>query len=179
MTEYIETKRLILRNWKDEDVAKFQSMNANPEVRRYFPDILSYSATKNIIDQMKAIIDQHEIGLFAVELKETKSFIGMVGLNYIPEDSELTFPELPFYEIGWRIDKDVWGNGLATEAAEAVLTYAKEKGINEVYSFTSEINKPSRRVMEKLEMEHIRNFLHPKVIHDEHLAAHVLYHKVL
>ncbi|MBM6630115.1 GNAT family N-acetyltransferase [Mammaliicoccus vitulinus] len=179
MTEYIETKRLILRNWKDEDVAKFQSMNANPEVRRYFPDILSYSATKNIIDQMKAIIDQHEIGLFAVELKETKSFIGMVGLNHIPKGSELTFPELPFYEIGWRIDKDVWGNGLATEAAEAVLTYAKEKGINEVYSFTSEINKPSRRVMEKLEMEHIRNFLHPKVIHDEHLAAHVLYHKVL
>ncbi|RIN17312.1 N-acetyltransferase [Mammaliicoccus vitulinus] len=179
MTEYIETKRLILRNWKDEDVAKFQSMNANPEVRRYFPDILSYSATKNIIDQMKAIINQHEIGLFAVELKETKSFIGMVGLNHIPKGSELTFPELPFYEIGWRIDKDVWGNGLATEAAEAVLTYAKEKGINEVYSFTSEINKPSRRVMEKLEMEHIRNFLHPKVIHDEHLAAHVLYHKVL
>lgn len=47
------------------------------------------------------------------------------------------------------------------------------------YSFTSEINKPSRRVMEKLEMKHIRNFLHPKVIHDDDLAAHVLYHKVL
>lgn len=179
MSYYIETKRLILRNWKDGDVAKFQSMNANPEVRRYFPDILSYDATKNVVDQMKAIIDQHEIGLFAVELKETKSFIGMVGLNYVPEGSELSFPELPFYEIGWRIDKDVWGNGLATEAAEAVLIYAKEQGIDEVYSFTSEINKPSRRVMEKLEMQHIRNFLHPKVVHDEQLAAHVLYHKVL
>ncbi|ASE34915.1 GNAT family N-acetyltransferase [Mammaliicoccus sciuri] len=179
MKHYIETKRLILRNWKDEDVALFQSMNASPEVRRYFPDILSYRATENMIDQMKSVIDQHEIGLFAVELKETKSFIGMVGLNYIPEGSELSFPELPFYEIGWRMDKDVWGNGLATEAAEAVLTYAKSKGIDEVYSFTSEINKPSRRVMEKLEMNHIRNFLHPKVIYDDDLAAHVLYHKVL
>lgn len=179
MDQYIETKRLILRNWKDEDIAPFQKMNANAEVRRYFPDILSYEATKNIVEQMKTVIDQYHIGLFAVELKETQTFIGMVGLNYIPKGSIMSFPELPFYEIGWRLDKTVWGNGLATEAAEAVLTYAKENGISEVYSFTSEINKPSRRVMEKLEMEHIRDFLHPKVIHDERLAAHVLYYKAL
>ncbi|WP_210617624.1 GNAT family N-acetyltransferase [Mammaliicoccus lentus] len=179
MSTYIETKRLILRDWEEKDIEIFQSMNASPEVRRYFPDILSYQATKNIVNQMQEVITKQKIGLFAVELKATNSFIGMVGINYIPENSDLNLSQLPFYEIGWRLDKTVWGNGLATEAAEAVLNYAKEQGIEEVYSFTSEINKPSRRVMEKLEMNHIENFLHPKVVDDEKLATHVLYHKIL
>ncbi|GGI39369.1 GNAT family N-acetyltransferase [Mammaliicoccus stepanovicii] len=179
MRTYIETKRLILRDWKDEDIALYQNMNANPEVRRYFPDLLSYKATENTIKKMQQIIDQYGIGLFAVELKATKSFIGMVGLNYIPESSEINISDKSVYEIGWRIDKTVWGNGLATEAAEAVLEYAKAQGIQEVYSFTAEINKPSRRVMEKLEMNHIRNFIHPNVVQDEKLADHVLYHKYL
>ena len=46
MSTYIETKRLILRDWEEKDIEIFQSMNASPEVRRYFPDILSYQATK-------------------------------------------------------------------------------------------------------------------------------------
>lgn len=179
MSTYIETERLILRDWEEKDIVLFQSMNANPEVRRYFPDLLSYKATEKNIHQMQEIIDQKGIGLFAVELKETKSFIGMVGLNYIPEDSGLRFPEIPFYEIGWRLDKTVWGNGLATEAAEAVLNLAKEKGITEVFSFTAEINNPSIKVMKKLGMKHVRNFFHPKVVLNEQLAPHVLYHKIL
>lgn len=179
MTFFIETNRLIIRNWKEDDIPIFQNMNANPEIRRYFPDLLSYKASKQNVQQMQDIIETQNIGLFAIELKATNSFIGMVGLNYVPKDTDLNFPEAPFYELGWRLDKTVWGNGLATEAAIAILDYAKKMGVEEVFSFTAEVNKPSKRVMEKLDMQFVRSFLHPKVLHDDELATHVLYYKHL
>ena len=116
MSTYIETKRLILRDWEEKDIEIFQSMNASPEVRRYFPDILSYQATKNKVNQKQEVITKQKIGLFAWELKATNSFIGMLGINYIPENSDLNLSQIPFNEIGWRLDKTVCGNGLANES---------------------------------------------------------------
>ena len=98
---------------------------------------------------MDDIIKENGIGLFAVELKETGEWLGFIGVNYIPQDSQYPFEELPLYEIGWRLIPEVWGNGLATEGANAVLAFAK-KGIEAIYSFTAENNLPSRKVMEKL-----------------------------
>ena len=89
--------------------------------------------------------------------------VRFIGVNYIPEDSKYPFKELPFYEIGWRLIPEVWGNGLATEGAQAVLSYAKEKGITELYSFTSETNLPSRKVMEKIGMTFLDNFEFPNL----------------
>ena len=97
---------------------------------------------------MDDIIKENGIGLFAVELKETGEWLGFIGVNYIPQDSQYPFEELPLYEIGWRLIPEVWGNGLATEGATAVA-FAK-KGIEAIYSFTAENNLPSRKVMEKL-----------------------------
>ena len=77
---------------------------------------------------MDDIIKENGIGLFAVELKETGEWLGFIRVNYIPQDSQYPFEELPLYEIGWRLIPEVWGNGLATEGATAVLAFAK-KGI--------------------------------------------------
>ena len=74
---------------------------------------------------MDDIIKENGIGLFAVELKETGEWLGFIGVNYIPQDSQYPFEELPLYEIGWRLIPEVWGNGLATEGATAVLAFAK------------------------------------------------------
>ena len=134
MGTYIETERLKLRDWEEKDLLPFQKMNANQQVRRYFPSLLSYRRSELDMRKMDEIIKDNGIGLFAVELKETGEWLGFIGLNYIPEDSKYPFKELPFYEIGWRLIPEVWGNGLATEGAQAVLTYAKEKGITELYS---------------------------------------------
>ncbi|RIO17905.1 N-acetyltransferase, partial [Staphylococcus saprophyticus] len=130
--------RLKLRDWEENDLLPFQKMNANQHVRRYFPRLLSYRRSELDMKQMDEIIKDNGIGLFAVELKETGEWLGLIGVNYIPEDSKYPFKELTFYEIGWRLIPEVWGNGLATEGAQAVLSYAKEKGITELYSFTSE-----------------------------------------
>lgn len=176
MGTYIETERLKLRDWEEKDLLPFQKMNANQQVRRYFPSLLSYRRSELDMRKMDEIIKDNGIGLFAVELKETGEWLGFIGLNYIPEDSKYPFKELPFYEIGWRLIPEVWGNGLATEGAQAVLTYANEKGITELYSFTSETNLPSRKVMEKIGMSFLDNFEFPDLSKYHPLKRHVRYY---
>ncbi|MEJ7160066.1 GNAT family N-acetyltransferase, partial [Staphylococcus caprae] len=73
----------------------------------------------------------------------------------------------------------VWGNGFATEGAEAVLEYAKQQGINEVYAFTSENNEPSRKVMEKIGMKLYDFFEYPELSKYHPLKRHVRYYKDL
>ncbi|MFD3219558.1 GNAT family N-acetyltransferase [Staphylococcus saprophyticus] len=179
MTVYIETERLRLRDWRETDLLPFQQMNANRQVRRYFPSLLSYKRSEHDMKKMDETIQSHGIGLFAVELKETNGWLGFIGLNYVPKESKYTFEELPFYEIGWRLIPEVWGNGFATEGAAAVLKYAKEQGIEEVYAFTSENNEASRKVMEKIGMKRFDHFEYPELSKYHSLKKHVRYYKDL
>ena len=176
MVVYIETERLRLRDWEDKDLLPFQKMNANPQVRRYFPSLLSYRRSEIDMQRMDDILKEKGVGLFAVELKETGEWLGFIGVNYIPKGSKYPFKELPFYEIGWRLIPEVWGNGIATEGAKAVIKYAKEKGITEIYSFTSENNLPSRKVMEKIGMTFLDNFEFPNLSKYQPLKRHVRYY---
>ncbi|EKU48592.1 GNAT family N-acetyltransferase [Staphylococcus massiliensis] len=153
MTTYIETERLKLRDWYDEDLIHLQKMNANRRVRQYFPSLLSYNRSQIDFNLMRDQVEKNQVGLFAVELKATGEWIGFIGLNYLPKQSMYQFDELPFYEIGWRLVPEVWGNGLATEGAEAVIKYIrKSTEITKIYSIASENNAPSIRVMEKIGM---------------------------
>ncbi|WP_251518884.1 MULTISPECIES: GNAT family N-acetyltransferase [unclassified Staphylococcus] len=179
MTVYIETDRLLLRDWQDEDLKLFQEMNANPQVRRHFSSLLSYQRSKNDMKNMAKVLEETGIGLFAVELKETGAWLGFIGLNYVTEKTKYTFKELPFYEIGWRLIPEVWGNGLATEGAEAVLKYARSKGINELYAFTTVSNAASRKVMEKIGMKIYDHFKDPEVSPHHHLSECVRYYRDL
>lgn len=179
MTVYIETERLRLRDWREEDLLPFQQMNANQQVRRYFPSLLSYRRSEHDMNKMDEVISKYNIGLFAVELKETKGWLGFIGLNYVPKESKYTFEELPFYEIGWRLIPEVWGNGFATEGAEAVLKYAKAQGLEDIYAFTSENNAASRKVMEKIGMKLYDYFEYPNLSKYHPLKRHVRYYKDL
>ncbi|MBF0812945.1 GNAT family N-acetyltransferase [Staphylococcus sp. mip270_02] len=179
MTVYIETERLRLRDWREEDLLPFQQMNANQQVRRYFPSLLSYRRSEHDMNKMDEVISKYNIGLFAVELKETNGWLGFIGLNYVPKESKYTFEELPFYEIGWRLIPEVWGNGFATEGAEAVLKYAKAQGLEDIYAFTSENNAASRKVMEKIGMKLYDYFEYPNLSKYHPLKRHVRYYKDL
>ncbi|MGS0649563.1 GNAT family N-acetyltransferase, partial [Staphylococcus arlettae] len=91
MTVYIETERLILRDWREADVLPFQQMNANQQVRRFFPSLLSYRRSELDLKKMDDIIKETGVGLFAVELKETNGWLGFIGLNYVPKNSKYKF----------------------------------------------------------------------------------------
>ncbi|MGE6441810.1 GNAT family N-acetyltransferase [Psychrobacter sp. NPDC078409] len=169
----IETERLYLRQWQASDFAPFAEMNANPEVMEYFPKLLTTSMSNAIAKKCQSLINDNGWGFWAVSLKETDTFIGMVGLNHTHAD----MPFSPAVEIAWRLHNDYWGLGYATEAARASLNFAFDTlGLDEVVAFTAVINKRSQLVMERLGMTNTQeNFFHPMLESNHRLAEHVLY----
>ncbi len=94
-----------------------------------------------------------------------------MGLPEIGFDADFA----PGVEIGWRLDADYHNQGLATEAAKAVLELARSKGLKRLYSFTSNKNIPSEKVMQKIGMTKVEEFEHPNLPEDSPLRQHVLY----
>ncbi|WP_414055907.1 GNAT family N-acetyltransferase [Macrococcus equi] len=176
---YFETDRLIFRDWHEYDLVHFQAMNSDFDVRRYFPDVMSNARSEMAFYMMQREIIQHELGLFAVALKDTKEFIGFIGIQYLIPTKYFDLPFMPCYEIGWRLRKEFWNKGYATEGAKGVLHYAAQKGVTSVYSYTSLVNRQSRRIMHKLDMEYIKSFNHPLIHVDHPLREQVLYYKKL
>ncbi len=163
----IRTERLLLRQWREEDREPFAALNADPVVMEHFPSTMSRAASDAFVDFNIRTIDERGWGLWAVDAHGT--FIGFVGLN------EPNF--MPGVEIGWRLARDAWGHGYATEAAQAALAYARDElRLDEVISFTATTNLRSRKVMERIGMTHDPkdDFDHPRV-DDPRLRRHVLY----
>jgi RimJ/RimL family protein N-acetyltransferase len=171
----LETDRLILRDWRAEDLAPFAVMNADPAVMEFFPSCLDRTESDALARRISEALAKRGWGLFAVELKsQPGGFIGFTGASVPGFEAPFT----PCVEIGWRLSPDVWGQGIAAEAARAVLPVAFSKlALSEVVSFTSARNIRSRRVMEKIGMTHKQDddFDHPHLPEGHPLRRHVLY----
>lgn len=173
----IETERLYLRQWQASDFAPFAEMNANPEVMKYFPKLLTPKVSDIIANKCQQLIQDKGWGLWAISLKDhpkdNGNFIGFVGLN--ETHAEMSFA--PAVEIAWRLHNDYWGQGYATEAARASLDFAfTELGLEEVVSFTAVSNKRSQLIMQRIGMTDTQdNFYHPTLKSTHPLAEHVLY----
>ncbi|MCB9062064.1 MAG: GNAT family N-acetyltransferase [Halobacteriovoraceae bacterium] len=171
---YIQTERLILRQWKNSDRDIFAQINADPEMMKFFPSTYDKNKSDNFIDKTIELIKKNNYGFFAVELKETKEFIGFVG--FTDTDYEAYF--VPAIEIGWRIHKKYWKKGLATEAAFSCLKYCFEKfNFDEIVACTATANRPSRNVMERIGMKQDLNgtFFHSQIPKGHKHSEHVLY----
>lgn len=170
----LKTKRLILRPWREKDLELFAEMNADQEVMKYFPSILSKEESNQMAKRMQTKIEERGWGFWAVTVPGIAEFIGFIGLN------DVTFPAqfTPAVEIGWRLARDYWGKGYATEGALACLNYGFEVlNLDEIVSFTAVQNMPSRAVMERIGMHHNPkdDFDHPKLPEGHWLRRHVLY----
>lgn len=169
---YIETKRLVLRDWKETDLDPFCQLNADKEVMTHFPKTLSTEETNDFYRSILSEMKECGFGLYAVEEKESKEFIGFIGFHQATFEADFT----PCIEIGWRLRKEAWGKGYATEGAAACLEYGfSELNFTDVFSFTAEINRPSKNVMRKIGMDFIKTFDHPQVKDDSPLKKHVLF----
>ena len=170
----IETPRLLLRQWREDDLAPFAALNTDPEVMRFFEEPLSHERSDAWARAIAAVIQDQGWGLWALERRDTGEFIGFTGLQ-VPRH-ELPFN--PCVEVGWRLARSAWGQGFATEAGRASLAHAfGPLELDEVVSMTAVTNLPSRRVMERLGMtrdEHA-DFDHPAVSAGHPLQRHVLY----
>jgi len=171
---FIETERLLLRQWKESDKKPFAQLNSDPETLLHFPKTLAEEESNSFVDKTIQLINKNKYGLFAVELKDSGKFIGFTGLAVPSWEADFT----PCTEIGWRIYKGYWGKGYATEAAKKVLNFAFSKlKLEEVVAFTSHFNIPSIKVMKRIGMIHdpARDFDHPRIEQGHKFSPHVFY----
>ena len=170
----LRTDRLLLRDWRPDDLEPFARMNADPEVAEYLPARLSREESEVFARRIREHFAERGFGLWALEVPGEVAFVGFVGLSVPGFDAPFT----PCVEVGWRLLRPFWGQGYATEGARAALEYGfGELGLDEIVSFTTEANQRSRRVMERLGMRHdlADDFDHPSLPAESPMRRHVLY----
>ena len=173
MSYLFTTPRLGFRKWSHEDLPAFAKLCADPEVMRYFLKPLTTDETHQLINRFIDQDEKYGYCYWAVEIKESRAFIGFIGLAYQSYESYFT----PCVDIGWRLKRKAWGKGYATEGAKAALQYGFEKlGIKEVFSVTTHNNRPSENVMKKIGMERKKDFIHPRLPAEHALQPMMVYY---
>jgi RimJ/RimL family protein N-acetyltransferase len=170
----LHTKRCVLRQWKDSDLAPWCEMNADAEVRRYFPSKATEEEALAAAQRYRDAIAQRGWGTWALEIPGVLAFAGFVGLMVPHFDA----PWIPAVEIGWRLPRTTWGQGFATEAAQAALDFGlSHLNLREIVAVTVPANMPSRRVMDRLGMmrDEAGDFDHPRIERGHPLQRHLLY----
>ena len=170
----IETERLRLRQWRDDDRPALAALNADPVVRRWFTGTLTREESNAQFERLRAHVDRHKFGFWALEIRGVEPCIGFVGLQHVTFDA----PFAPAVETGWRLAARWWGRGYATEAARACLAHGfGALGLSEIVAFTAPENIASRRVMERIGMTHDPDddFDHPAIPPGHPMRRHVLY----
>ena len=144
----IETDRLLLREWRDEDVKAYAEINSDPEVRRYINPArpLTEAEAALEIDHLIEHWRRFRFGHWAVELRETGELIGRTGIRRHPDWD----PDPENTEVGWLYARSAWGQGYATEGAIACVRFGLEELRSpEVISIAHIDNLASHRVMKK------------------------------
>lgn len=173
---YLETERLILRNWQEEDRDLFHLINSDETVMEFFPFRRDREASDAMMDEVRKGIAESGFGFTAIALKESGEAIGFCGLANAGLEKEMGENAI---EIGWRLAPQFWGRGYITEAAVKLLEYGfEELKLDEIVSFAVHNNHRSFAVMERigmtrrpeLDFDHIRvPDTHP------HLKRHLVY----
>lgn len=174
----LRTERLILRPWRDADVEPFAALNADPVVMEHFPALQSRDETAAMVTRIRREMAKIGFSWFAVEVPDVAPFIGFIGLWAPSFEAPFTSIQDPIVEVGWRLAKDHWGRGYASEGARECLRFGFEDlGLKEIVSFTATTNLPSQKVMQRLGMTHdpADDFDHPQLPKGHRLERHVLY----
>ena len=145
MKVILETDRLLLRQYVEEDAEAFFRLNTDPDVLRFVPDqpLLSVEQARQLlIDHPIADYRKHGFGRGPCILKSTGEQIGFAGLKYLEELGEV--------DVAYRLLPAYWGQGLATEAARASVRYGfAELGLRRIIGLVMPENTASARVLEK------------------------------
>lgn len=175
----LKTDRLVLRPWREDDLAPFAAMSADPRVMETLMGPLPREKSDAMARRLKSQIEQDGFGFWAMELPGVAPFIGFTGIRVV--DFAAPFvpaPPAQAVEIGWRLAHEHWGKGYATEAARAALAHGfNQLALPEIVALTAETNIRSQAVMTRLGMtrDPADDFDHPNVPDGHPLKRHVLY----
>jgi RimJ/RimL family protein N-acetyltransferase len=145
----IETERLRLRNWRQEDFAPFVERTNTPTVMRWLGGVKDPQALRDrLATHFIAWQEERGFTFWVVERKAEGDLIGFCGIKLAEDVGSPVFGE---YEVGWRLQEDAWGRGYAKEAAIASLDFAFDRlGAAQVVALTVAGNQPSWGLMERV-----------------------------
>jgi RimJ/RimL family protein N-acetyltransferase len=165
MKPFIETDRLLLREITLSDVEGFWELDSDPEVHQFLGNqpVTNKEQCVEMINFIRKQYLENGIGRWAVILKSTNQFIGWAGFKLIKEE---TNGHINYYDLGYRLLKQFWGQGYATEAAIALVNYGfKNLNLNEVIAIADTRNISSINVMKKAGLKFIGKFMHYNTEH--------------
>ncbi len=145
----IETNRFILREILESDLEGMFALDSDPEVHRFLGNkpIQTREEAQVVIKNIRNQYVQNGIARWAVIDKATNEFLGWSGLKY----EHGLRPEFGYYDLGYRLRREFWGKGIATETAEAALKYGFETMKLEVINAAADIDHhASNHVLKKV-----------------------------
>lgn len=171
MEDEVLTPRVRIRHWRTEDLGPLSEIFAKPEVWRYpFDRAFSAEETEGFLSRRIELQGSELPVPSAAEDRANKRLLGYIALSppvWLPE-------VMPTIEIGWRLDPEVWGRGLASEGAKALLDHGfRRLDLPEVLSIYEPGNVASGRVMTKIGIPFDRETVHPffgRVLHIHRLT---------
>jgi RimJ/RimL family protein N-acetyltransferase len=139
----LETERLFLRGWRADDLDALADLYSDEKVMRFIGGTLTRFDTWRALASMVGQWTLRGYGVWAVERKSDRAMVGRVGLIH-PDG-------WPHVELGWTLAREFWGNGYATEAAQAALDYAFVKlSVEKMISLIDPDNTASQNVAERI-----------------------------
>ena len=143
----VETARLALAPWGEADLGPFRRILADPRVVRFITggEPLGDQDVQDIHQRTLRLWDEHGYGPWSATEKVSGRWVGRIGLNLLED-----WPGPDRWEVGFELDPDFWGRGLAAEAGRAAVAFGFEHaGLQRIISVTVPENRASWRVMEK------------------------------
>jgi len=163
MQFHIETERLILRNIQHSDIDSMFELDSDPEVHKYLGNN-PFTTKSQSIDNVNSVIKQYEdyrIGRWAMVNKQNNEFMGWSGLKL---NTVTLNGHTNFYDIGYRIIKQFWDKGYATESAIAALDYGfNTLNLDTIYGITEKDNIASHHILLKIGLNYIEDFYDDKL----------------
>jgi RimJ/RimL family protein N-acetyltransferase len=173
MMQYLETKRLILREFKKEDIKNLHSLNSDPQVMQWLTNGVptELSEVENRVNEVVLMAKryQHKFGFWSVIEKESGEYLGWFHLK--PDRNE---PDnLKKVELGFRFFRKYWGNGFATEGSKSLIQKAfREFEVEEIFATAMKKNIASRKVLEKLGFKFSHEYYDDRFPIKEELAVY-------
>lgn len=152
MSNILETKRLILKQPTSADFNDLLLLRTDREVMQYIGSgaIQTKDQVKEFIENAKTYADEYGLGFYSVFQKDTNNFIGQAGLFHLGFDVHQSD-----IELAYRLHKQYWNKGYATELAKALIEYGFNKfSFPKIIAIVHPENERSRRVMEKAGMSY-------------------------
>lgn len=164
MQVHIETERFLLRDVELTDVEGIFQLDSDPEVHQFLgkKPIKTLDEALEVVKYIRGQYEKNKIGRWAIIDKENNDFIGWTGLKY-----EENVKEFGYYDLGYRLRKEYWGQGIASETALLCLNYGFEQlKLGKIVGAADVDNLASNKILSKVGLKFIETFEYDGKLHN-------------